>query len=386
MDNISYAPLSEVSKELKIKWLRPKIDAAKLRELSKRNDLEGWIQALGHLAIWLVTGTSVFYFWSQSLWILFAIALFLHGTVASFFIGIAPHELGHGSVFKTKILNKIFLYIYSCLGWWNHFDYASSHTYHHRYTLHPEGDRENLLPLSPMVGPFFLLQLLTLNLLTKPGRTFSKGGLLATIYVTFLGALGKAGPQDIPSQEWLQALHEDQPEEHQKAMWWDRFVLLFHGAVIVSSLVSGYWVFIFIISLSPFIGNWGVYSLGMTQHTGLKENDSDFRKCVRSVKVNPLAEFLYWRMNWHTEHHMFAGVPCYNLKKLYFEIAAQMPEPRTLWGAWQEMRQTWYKQQEDPNYFFDTPVPAIHEDKKTSKGAEDLENSIGDLAPKGLAT
>ena len=379
-----YAPLSEVTKELKIKWLRPKVDADKLRELSKRSDLQGWIQALGHLGIWLVTGASVFYFWTQSLWIPFAIALFLHGTVASFFIGIAPHELGHGSVFKTKILNKIFLYIYSTLGWWNHYDYASSHTYHHRYTLHPDGDRENLLPLSPMVGPFFLLQLFTINLLTKPGRTFSKGGLLATIYVTFLGALGKVGPQDIPSQEWLKALHEDQPEEHKKAMWWDRFLLLFHGIVILASLLSGYWVFIFIISLSPFIGGWGVYALGMTQHTGLKENDTDFRKCVRSVKVNPLAEFLYWRMNWHTEHHMFAGVPCYNLKKLYGEIADQMPEPRTLWEAWQEMRQTWFKQQENPDYFYDTPVPPIREDKKTNKGAEDLENSIGDLAPKGL--
>jgi fatty acid desaturase len=239
MDKTSYAPLSEVRKELKVKWQRPKIDAEKLRELSKRSDLEGWIQSLGHLAIWLVTGTSVFYFWSQSLWLPFAIALFLHGTIASFFIGIAPHELGHGSVFKSKILNKIFLYIYSCLGWWNHFDYASSHTYHHRYTLHPDGDRENLLPISPLVGPFFLLQLFTINLLTKPGRTFSKGGLLATMYVTFLGALGKVGPQDIPSQEWLQALHEDQPEEHKKAMWWDRFMLLFHATIIIASLLSG---------------------------------------------------------------------------------------------------------------------------------------------------
>ena len=47
------------------------------------------------------------------------------------------HELAHGSVFKTKILNKIFLYLLSLLTWWDVFDYASSHTYHHRYTLHP---------------------------------------------------------------------------------------------------------------------------------------------------------------------------------------------------------------------------------------------------------
>ena len=122
----------------------------------------------------------------------------------------------------------------------------------------------------------------------------------------------------------------------------------------------------------------------MTQHCGLKENDNDFRKCVRSVKTNPLFEFLYWRMNWHTEHHMFAGVPCYNLKPLYHEIALQMPEPRTLVGAWQEMRETWFRQEKDPDYYFDTPVPSITAVSGGHLPDDVLESSIGDLAPKGL--
>jgi fatty acid desaturase len=155
--------------------------------------------------------------------------------------------------------------------------------------------------------------------------------------------------------------------------------------VILASFLSGYWVFAFIISFSPFMANWLSYALGMTQHCGLKENDNDFRKATRSVRVNPLAEFLYWRMNWHTEHHMFAGVPCYHLKKLYNEIADQMPEPRTLAGAWKEMRDTWARQQEDPDYYFDTPVPPIAMAKKALPSDEVLESSIGDLAPKGLA-
>jgi len=381
---MSYEPLEKVRKELKVKWLRPKIDQEKLRLLNQRSDWQGWIQAGGHLGIWLVTGAIVYYFWAQQIWPAFLVALFCHGTVASFFVGIAPHELGHGTVFKTKSLNQLFLYLYSGIAWWDPFDYAASHTYHHRYTLHPDGDRENLLPISPLVGPFFLVQLFTINLLTQPGRTFGKGGLLSTLYVTILNAFGRVGSLTIPSQEWLHALHEDQPELHKSSIWWARLLLLFHGAVILVSLLSGYWVLALIISLSPFIGNWGVYALGMTQHTGLKENDDDFRKCVRSVTVNPLAEFLYWRMNWHTEHHMFAGVPCYNLKPLYREIADQMPKPRTLLEAWQEMRETWYRQQKEPDYYFDTPVPPIATVSKARAGDEALESSIGDLAPKGL--
>ena len=81
---------------------------------------------------------------------------------------------------------------------------------------------------------------------------------------------------------------------------------------------------------------------------------------------------------------MFAGVPCYNLRPLYHEIADQMPKPRTLTEAWQEMRVTWQRQQSDPSYFFDTPVPPIASSRNTGSSDEALESSIGDLAPKGL--
>src|SRR5204862_3547079 len=134
-----------------------------------------------------------FYFCSQHLCIPMVIALWCHVTVTSFFVGIAPHELGHGSVFKTKWLNKVLLYLFSLIAWWDPFDYASSHTYHHRYTLHPEGDRENLLPLEPSLKSTFVLQLFTVNLLTQRGRTFGKGGLISTIWLTILGAVGRVG-------------------------------------------------------------------------------------------------------------------------------------------------------------------------------------------------
>ena len=166
-------------------------------------------------------------------------------------------------------------------------------------------------------------------------------------------------------------------------MWWSRTLLLFHGSVLAVALVTGQWVLPLIITCSAFIGNWASYFIGMTQHCGLRENTDDFRLSVRSIRLNPLAEFLYWRMNWHTEHHMYAGVPCYNLKRLYREIADEMPEPRTLLGAWREMRETWRRQQTDPSYQFDTPLPPTA--KRVGTGRPDaLEDSIGELAPKGL--
>ena len=332
MGDAEYRPLAEVRDHLRVKWYRSPIEPATLRRLMQRSDLQGWLPAGGHLALAVATGALVCWCWSRHLWLGFALALFAHGTVVSFFTGVAPHELAHGTVFRTKRLNGVFLYLLSLLSWWDPFDYGTSHTYHHRYTLYPEGDRENLLPLHPSVGRTFLLQMFTLNLLTRPGRNFSKGGLLSTLAITVLSSLGLMGSTKAPIRQWIEALHLDQPTEAWKSMWWARAQLLFHSTVVVVGLASGLWVLPLVITVAPFIGNWLAYFVGLPQHCGLQDNVSDFRKSTRSMKLDPISTFLYWRMNWHTEHHMYAGVPCYNLKKLARATAADMPEPRNAGG------------------------------------------------------
>merc|ERR1719181_2118537 len=159
------------------------------------------------------------------------LALFVHGTIGSCFL-FGTHELAHGTVFRTKWLNKAFLYTYSLLSWWDPFDYAMSHTYHHRYTQFPEADRENLFPLDPSIAPSLILQLLTVALTFQPGKVFGKGGLISHVHLFIRAALDlPPGSPEVPSHEWLLAVHEDQPEEVQKVVWWSRLMLAFHGAV-----------------------------------------------------------------------------------------------------------------------------------------------------------
>jgi fatty acid desaturase len=379
----TYPPLAEIRKSLRVRWYRCPIEPATLRSLLKRSDALGAMQAGGHLALWLLSATFVTICFVNAWWWWMPAALFLHGSVASFFHGTSVHELGHATVFKTPWLNKLFLYAFSTLSWWDPFDYASSHTFHHRYTLHPDGDRENLLPLSPLAGKTFLLQMLTFNLYSPPGRTFGKGGFINTVAATVRGAFGQTGNASIPSNAWLAALHENLPDEHQKSIRWSRWLLLFHGTVLLVSLLSGQWIAILIISCGSFFAKIWSYLLGMTQHCGLKENDSDFRKCVRSIRINPLLEFLYWRMNWHTEHHMFAGVPCYRLKALHRAVEKDMPAPRTLREAWLEMIETWERQKTDPEYYYDTPLPTTAGHTGAIEHTAD-QSTLGDLAPAAL--
>ena len=140
-----------------------------------------------------------------------------------------------------------------------------------------------------------------------------------------------------------------------------------------------------------FVGNWLAYLCGKPMHAGLRDNVPDFRLCVRSNTLHPFISFLYWRMNWHAEHHMFAGVPCYNLKKLAAAIAGDMPVPRTLLGSWREMLAIEKRRKDDPGYQFDTPLPptarpAVVRQDQVRLPADDrvkLEASIGELAPQG---
>ena len=380
----TYPPLAEVRQVLRVKWYRSPIDHERLRALSTRTDKQGWKQAGGHTALYLALAGITVVFWSQQNWWLFLTALWCVGFVATFFKGTAAHELGHGTVFKTKSLNTFFLHSVCMISWWDPYDYAASHTYHHRYTTHPDADRENILPLTPSLHPRVVLPLMTLNLFLKPNRNFSKGGFLWTLYLTTRTALNKpAGRTDIPSQEWLKTLHEDQPEQFKRSVRWSRALLTFHMSVLVLSVITGWWVLPLVITLPSYIANIGSYLLGTTQHGGLRENTSDFRQNTRSITINPFLSFLYWHMNWHIEHHMYSGVPCFNLRALARELEPDMPKPRTLIGAWKEMREIQARQAIDSHYEHHTPVPVSATD--TSMPMDDeMVNSIGDLAPKGL--
>ena len=369
-------PMSEIRKELRIKWYRCPIDPTVLRELSKPSDLQGFKMALGHLGLWLLTGLLGFYFAIEQLWLGFLLMIFLHGTVGTFFS--APHhELCHGTVFKTKRLNEIFLRIFSTLGLQNFHIYKMSHSYHHRFTLHRIADKEVVLPKTPSLKFLYLLQLFTFNITGG----FESRGLFPTMRGLFRVA---ADRMEQPYNEWGAELYAEFPEERLKAVHWARYLIAVHLSFAVFAVLIGYPILILIVSLHPFMGNWLRYFVGAPMHCGLRSDVSDFRKCVRTITLDPISEFLYWHMNWHLEHHMFAAVPCYNLKKLYEAVSEDMPKPRTLIGSWKEMLEVVKQQEADPAFEFDTPVPPQRTRKEKEQQLE-LEASIGDLAPTAIA-
>ena len=167
-----------------------------------------------------------------------------------------------------------------------------------------------------------------------------------------------------------------------RAVRWARILLAFHLMVLALAVAFELWLLPVLVSLPVFTANALRYFVGLPMHCGLRDDVPDFRLCVRTITLDRLSEFLYWHMNWHTEHHMFAAVPCYNLPALHRAVARDMPAPRTLVGAWREMRETWRRQQLDPGYQFDTPLPSRAND--TPPAQDPLSASIGEIAPSAL--
>ena len=376
IESTDFPPMAEVRKSLKINWYRCPIDKKELSRLVQKSDAKGLFQSMGHLGLWVLTGVCSWALFTAGNWWGFALALFLHGTIASYFT--APnHELCHRTVFNTPWLNELFLRVFGLIGWNNFRIYRFSHNYHHRYTLFLEGDREEILPVTPSLRALYILQLFTFNIFGG----YQSRGLIPTVK-----GFTKIAGNDFsnPFNSWGEELYEGHDSQRQAAVNWARTVLAFHIFVIAGSLLVGQPILAVIVSGSIFIGNWHRYFIGVTMHCGLRSGVSDFRKCARSITLDPLSEFLYWHMNWHLEHHMFAAVPCYNLKALHRAVADDMPQPRTVFSAWQEMRETWHRQKSDPEYAFDTQVPepravASHE---VDPNAE----SVGDLVEREFAS
>ena len=114
-------------------------------ELNRRRDLLGYVQTIGYLAVLVVTGVVAVWAVGRLAWPLVLLLFLVHGTCSSFLIN-GFHELVHDSVFKTRWLNRAFLWVFAYWGWYNHFHFWASHAAHHKYTLHPPDDLEVVLP------------------------------------------------------------------------------------------------------------------------------------------------------------------------------------------------------------------------------------------------
>ena len=327
-----------MSHALPIDWYRVPLPPGRLAELNRRSDAQGLFQAGGHLLLLLATGAGCFWLAQERLWWWLPVAVYVHGIVASFAPN-AVHELAHKTVFRTTWLNWLFVHVWSFLGWTNQRTVWASHQHHHTHTLHYPHDQDLVFPIRYTLRTFFSMAFIN--------RWF---------HIWPFGMIVKQASGRM-SSDWERATLAD-PVERAAAVRWARCIVVGHAAITAVSLYYGYWIIPLLTSFTPLYGGLLLFLLNNTQHVGLQAHATDFRLNCRTFYTNPLFEFLYWRMNYHIEHHMYAAVPCYRLAELHREIKhALPPTPNGVVATWAEIIAIQWRQEQEPGYEFDPPLP-----------------------------
>jgi len=322
-----------------ITWYRTPLDKKDFKSLHEKSDFLGWLQSLGYLGILVLTGSASFYaagHWPIGVTLLL---IFLHGMFCSFMIN-AVHELGHGTVFKTKALNAFFVRVFSFFGWINFEMFNTSHSRHHRYTLHQPDDLEVVLPIKVI-----LKQAMVYGIINPMGIFWPVKGAYRIARSRFSG-------------DWELKLFSEGSPERKAAVNWARTMLVGHGLIIAFSIYFHLWLLPILTTFTGFYGGWLFSLCNNTQHIGLQDDVPDFRLCCRTMTLNPFFQFIYWHMNYHTEHHMYAAVPCYRLARLHRLIKYDLPPcPHGLLATWKEINAIQKKQETDPEYQYVAPLP-----------------------------
>jgi fatty acid desaturase len=328
-----------------IEWYRVPVPREELKRLTARSDAAALVQTVGFLATAAATGAASWIAWAAAaagtfpVWGV-ALLVFLHGTVWAFILN-GFHELVHYTVFKTRRLGTFFLYLYSFLGWFDPVFFRASHTRHHLYTLHPPKDREVQLPIRMRLWNF-----LRVAIVDPLGPYHRARGFFRTAIGRYNG-------------DWQrEIIEEDGPKTKRALVNFSRFLLIGHAVVIAVAVATQTWQLIVLVTLAPYYGRWLHFLCNETQHIGLVDNVPDFRLCCRTFTVNPIVRFLYWNMNYHTEHHMYAAVPCYRLHRLHKVVRHELPAwPHGLIATWRHIVGILKRQEAEPGYQFIPELP-----------------------------
>jgi|TARA_Y100000310_G_C20664445_1_gene806662 fatty acid desaturase len=337
-------PTKTFERDFNISWYRSPIDKELLAELMQRNDLRAWVQTISHLGLFFLTGVLTYFaflnidtgnwYWSI---LLLLVALFIHGTIGPFMGLIAVHELQHRTVFTSKALNTFFEKLYAFISWSDYLWYRASHIKHHQATCQDRYDGEVQLPVKFSLRRWsFWVGMLAWN----PLATWRR-----------LKLVWRHANGYIEGSWYSHVLPESNPGLRSRHRNWARTLLIGHALLAMTFILSGHWFLIVVYTFGTFYCGWLGFLCGIPQHFGLNENVADFRLNTRTFTCSWLPAFYYWNMQYHLEHHMFPGVPFYNLPRLRKAIEHDLP-PVThgLMSTWRELLQHRQKLRTDPDY------------------------------------
>jgi fatty acid desaturase len=316
-------------------WYRCPLDRKVLKEVTRRNDRVALIYFGGFMALVLGTG-ALAWFSLGTRWCI--PAFLLYGTIYAFAEAM-EHELRHRTPFRSEWLNETVHWLICFMTWREQVYSRWSHAQHHTYT-HLTATVPTDVEIAVKRPPSYL------KLATDFLRVSHGIHHLGNIVLHSLGIVSKRAKAVVPGVEYRAMCRNS------------RVILALYVGVIAWAIAAHSWLPVVFLLLPRAYGAWLHELLAITQHTGLRENELDHRFSTRTLRLNPVLQFLYWNMNYHVEHHMFPNVPFHALPKLRKAIEADLPPACDgLVQAWSEIVHVLRMQRHDPDYMITPQVP-----------------------------
>ncbi|UTA48997.1 fatty acid desaturase [Simiduia sp. 21SJ11W-1] len=321
------------SPEAVIRWYKSPIDKDAYRKLLEKKDAPGLVYFLGGMSMLVALGVWA-YLALGSLWSY--VAFFLYGNILVVFASSALHETHHRTAFKSRWLNEVVHWISGFMitkeaeyDRWRHLQ-------HHSFTLYENKDPE-IYAGRPPVHPLLIA---FLGVLVYPRE----------IIIPFIHAIGiQPGylKGKVAENTW------------RKIVWSSRLYVVVALGIVAWAVLIESWLPIVYTFFAAYYGGVLMIFVQSTQHAGLAINEPDHRLTTRTTYMNPFMRFIYWDMNYHIEHHMFAGVPFHSLARLHELVKSDMPEPAPSFSAAvREAMPAWIKVLKSPDDFIRPELPA----------------------------
>ncbi len=334
-NNLQNENMNQTSNE----WFKIDVDRKTLKKLYKRSDWPGWRHIITFFALLILLGCLSTHFWGSWWFVLIYLAYCtLWGGADAIW-----HECGHGTAFKTAKLNDFFYNIASFMNNFEPVRWRWSHSLHHSYTASID-PHDFEVEGSIFWAPKSLLNFLIIFI---PGISllFLHKSLHREIIEHALGIETRVMKECIPDHEKSSCIKVSRV-----------FVFLWFLIILLAFYLNSILPILLLLLPKCFATLNIVW--GLTQHMGLREGVKDHRHSTRSVRLNPIFSFIYWKMEYHIEHHMFPMVPSYNLPKLHEVIKHHLPRPQTLLEAYKEIIPAVIRKSKDPKYFIPVKLPA----------------------------
>lgn len=260
------------------------------RSLMMLTNHHGLLWLAGHFALIAVMAWANFHYTGVLGWL----AIVAQG-IGLCFLFCAMHEAGHGTAFKSKILNKLVTSLAGLLLFLGPLWFQSFHAAHHRHTHDSALDPE-LATSKPQTWAQYLFHLSGIMIWISSFKTL------------LFNAIKPPTDSFIPASSRYRIHREAQ------------LMLLIYSTIFTAGLLfAPQYIFQFWL-LPLLVGQPFLRVFLLAEHAGCP-HDPDMLKNSRTTRTNPFVLFLSWNMPYHTAHHSFPAVPFHQLPAFHKHIA-----------------------------------------------------------------